>query len=312
MIGDVTPILGINLVSLRHGGNAMSGQIDTVVRFHDVTRVMELERCVFSLVSQSYRPLNIILVVQRFSDDDINKIRAALTPMIDGEDGVTLQIANWEHAEPADARSELLNLGLTEARGRYLAYLDYDDVLYPEAYELLVKRLNESQAAIAFASVRNMRLDVYDRFLYTTEEITPGYRGTSLIDLFRNNFCPLHSYVIDRSQMSGDALLYDSTMTMQEDYDWLMRFCALYVSDFTLLNTQVGDYYYKTDGSNTVPTTDILKGEAQDRIDAVMTKMEVRRRTRTVSEAVQRSLGIEDPNESATIREIMDRVTKGE
>jgi hypothetical protein len=133
-------------VSLRRAGNAMSGQMDTIVRFHDVSRLMELERCVFSLIGQSYRPLNIILATQRFSDSDTEVIRTALTRMIDGDDEVTLTILNWDQAEPKDARSELLNLGLRSARGRYLSFLDYDDVLYPEAYELLVSRLKESRS----------------------------------------------------------------------------------------------------------------------------------------------------------------------
>lgn len=298
-------------VSQRLAGNAMSEQMDTIVRYHDVTRLMELERCIFSLVGQSYRPLNIILTTQRFSESDIENTRAALVGMIDGEEDVTLTILNWDQAEPADARSELLNLGIKGAKGRYLAFLDYDDVLYPEAYDLLVSRLKDSRAAIAFASVRIMQLDVYDRYLYTTEEIIPGYRGTGLIDLFRNNFCPLHSYAIDREQMSDETLLFETTMTMQEDYDWLLRLCARYGSDFTLVNTRIGDYYYKTDGSNTVPGTGSLKGEAQARLDAVITTMEVRRRTTIVSKEVQRSLGIEDPNETATVRDVIDRVTKG-
>lgn len=299
------------LASLKRAGNAMSEQMDTVVRFHDVSRLMELERCVFSLVGQSYRPINIILATQRFSESDIEHTRTALAEMIDGEDGVTLTIMNWDQAEPKDARSELLNLGLKNAQGRYLAFLDYDDVLYPEAYELLVSRLKESRAAIAFAAVRIMQLDVYDQFLYSSEEIIPGFRGAGLIDLLRNNFCPLHSYAIDREQMSGEPPMFKATMTMQEDYDWLLRLCALYVSDFTLVNTRIGDYYYKTDGSNTVPGTAKLMREAQARLDAIITAMEVRRRTTVVSEEVQRSLGISDPNEMATVREVIDRVTKG-
>lgn len=290
----------------------MSEQMDTIVRFHDASRLMELERCIFSLVGQSYRPLNIILATQRFSGSDIEETRAALARMIDDEDDVTLTILNWDQVEPTDARSELLNLGLRGATGRYLAFLDYDDVLYPEAYELLVSRLKESRAVIAFAAVRVMQLDVYDRYLYATEEIIPGYRGSGLIDLFRNNFCPLHSYAIDRDQMSGAPLLFETTMTMQEDYDWLLRLCASHLSDFTLVNTRIGDYYYKTDGSNTVPTGGRnLKGEMQARLAAVITTMEVKRRTTVVSEEVQRSLGISDPSEMATVRYVIDRVTSG-
>ena len=289
----------------------MSEEIDTVVRFHDVSRLVELKRCVFSLIGQSYRPLNIILTTQRFSENDVYEARQALAPLIDEEEGVTLSVVNWDQAEPQDARSELLNLGLLAARGRYLAFLDYDDVLYPEAYELLVSRLKESTAAIAFAAVRIMRLDVYERYLYTTEEIVPVFRGVALIDLLRNNFCPLHSYVIDRQQMAGGPILFDTTMTMQEDYDWLLRLCARYTSDFSLVKTRIGDYYYKTDGSNTVPTAGVITDKEQTKLDSVITAIEVQRRMTIVSETVQRTLGITEPSETATIRDVIDRVKNG-
>jgi len=77
----------------------------------------------------------------------------------------TVEIINWQRPEPLDARTELLNLGLNACTGQYVGFLNYDDVLYPEAYELLVDRLVETQAAIAFASVRVMSTDIYGRFI---------------------------------------------------------------------------------------------------------------------------------------------------
>jgi hypothetical protein len=40
--------------------------LDAVVRFHDTARLNELGRAIFSLVGQSYRPLRILLALQRF------------------------------------------------------------------------------------------------------------------------------------------------------------------------------------------------------------------------------------------------------
>ena len=218
--------------------------------------------------------------------------------------------AEKQSAEKAavDARSALLNLGLEKAQGRYLAFLDYDDVLYPEAYELMVSKLIQSGAAAAFASVRILRLDVYDRFFYATQEVTPPYRGESLLDLFRNNFCPLHSYVIDRNQIPSDLLRFDTSLVMEEDYDLLLRISASLPTDFSLLGTQIGDYYYKTDDSNTVPTNGGLTGESRDRYEEVRSAIELRRRSTPVAIAVQRSLGITETSKSMTIRDVIDRI----
>jgi len=289
----------------------MTETLDTIVRFHDLRRLKELDRCIFSLVCQTYRPLNIILAVQRFSKSDIETVRSALGPLLDGEGGVTLEIVNFDKEKPEDARSALLNTGLQAAQGRYVGFLDYDDVLYPEAYELLTSCLKESEAAIAFASVRVMQLGVYYYFLYGVEELNPFYRGSGLLDLYKINFCPLHSYLIDRSVADLATLHFDETMTLQEDYDFLLRFCAANVSDFSLKDTPVGDYYYKSDGSNTVPTEGGLKGEELAKFNVIVAGMEVRRRTTKVSASVQRSLGIQDPDDGATIRRVMDLAASG-
>ena len=281
-------------------------QIDVVVRIHDVSRIQELSRSVFSLVSQTYRPLRIIIAAQRFSAADLAAIRAGLAAFLEGESDVDLAIVNWTEAEPSDARSVLLNLGVQAAQGRYLAYLDYDDALYPDAYELLIERLRITGAAIAFASVRIMQLQVFDHFFYTAEKVTPPFSGATLMDMFRNNFCPVHSYVIDREQVAPELLSFNVNLLMEEDYDVLLRICARYTSDFALIGTNVGEYYYKTDGSNTVPTNGVLTPLSRERYKGVRLTIEHRKRITIVSDAVQRLLGLSSTG-PMTIRDVIDR-----
>ena len=286
---------------------AKPDQIDVVVRIHDPARMAELKRCVFSLVSQSHRPVRVIIAAQRFSDEGLAATRAALAPLIDGEDGVTLDIVNWTEAEPADARSVLLNAGVQAAEGRYLAYLDYDDALYPDAYELLIGKLRQTGAAIAFASVRVMQLHVYDHFFYAAEKVVPPFSGKTLIDLFRNNFCPIHSYVIDRDQVAPELLSFNTNLLMEEDYDVLLKICARYPSDFSLIGTDVGEYYYKTDGSNTVPTNGVLTAQSVERYKGVRLTIEHRKRVTLVSDAVQKLLGLAPSSKPMTVRDVIDR-----
>ena len=286
---------------------AKPDQIDVVVRIHDPARMAELKRCVFSLVSQSHRPVRVIIAAQRFSDEGLAATRAALAPLIDGEDGVTLDIVNWTEAEPADARSVLLNAGVQAAEGRYLAYLDYDDALYPDAYELLIDKLRQTGAAIAFASVRVMQLHVYDHFFYAAEKVVPPFSGKTLIDLFRNNFCPIHSYVIDRDQVAPELLSFNTNLLMEEDYDVLLKICARYPSDFSLIGTDVGEYYYKTDGSNTVPTNGVLTAQSVERYKGVRLTIEHRKRVTLVSDAVQKLLGLAPSSKPMTVRDVIDR-----
>jgi hypothetical protein len=280
-------------------------QIDCIVRFHDARRLLELKRCVFSLVGQTYRPLNIILTVQRFSTAQIAAVRQALEPVLRLPNAPTLTIANWDEPAPADARTALLNLGLRTGEGRYVAFLDYDDVLYPEAYELLTGQLRKTGAGIAFATVRVVRAQVHRHFVQVNEVITPPFSGETLRDLFRSNFCPIHSYMLDREAVPSHLLQFDESLSHEEDYDFLLRVCAEVQADFELIKVPVGDYYYKTDGSNSVPTEGGLRGEKLAGYERLQTVLEARRRMTLVSNVVQESLGIVPPRPNATIRDTM-------
>ena len=295
-------------VSPKRAGDAVSEVIDVVVRFHDLTRISELKRCVFSLVGQSHRPIRIILAMQRVSATGIETVKSSLAPLLADHPTMHLSVVYWEHSEPADARSVLLNLGVGVAQGRYLGFLDYDDVMYPEAYATLTDRLRSTGAAIAFASVRVMRLVVHESYLWTEQRVVPNFSGRDLADLFRHNFCPLHSFLIDRERVPAGALTFDTSLAMEEDYDVLLRICAQCPSDFALIGTEIGDYYYKTDGSNTVPIEGGVKLEGLGRYELVRAAINRRKNEILVAPDVQRALGFALPDETATIAQIVARL----
>jgi hypothetical protein len=282
-----------------------SEQVDTLVRFHDCSRLMELKRCIFSLLGQTHRPLNIILLLQCFTPEEEQKVRQELQPLLQGENAPTLQLHNRTQPEPRDARAHLLQTGINMATGRYLAFLDYDDTLFPEAYQLLVQQLKHSKAAIAFASVQPMIVDVYSDFCYSRgyPETIP-YQGKTLHDLFRSNFCPLHSYMFDREQIPSQRLQIDTALTIEEDYDLLLQVCAAFPADFTLLNTSIGYYAFKTDASNTVGM-ESLTPQQQEIYTRMSARIEQRRTSTYLTPPVQKALGLVDPQRRLTIRDAL-------
>ncbi|MDM0017559.1 glycosyltransferase family A protein [Variovorax saccharolyticus] len=228
---------------------------DVVIRFHAPARLIELERAVFSVVAQNAQPTVVHVVTQRFGEDAIAATRGRLQPLFETQPNSRLEIHNWRAATPLDARSCLINEGIRHASGRYLSFLDYDDVLFPEAHEILRERLNITGAAIAFASVQTMRVTVHETFVKTVgREIAP-FKGSTLFDLMRENLAPIHSYLIDRSRAPLEELHFDETLAWEEDYEFLLRLCARAKADFAKVGTFVGYYNFKTDGSNSVPTT---------------------------------------------------------
>lgn len=278
--------------------------LDVVVRFHDVRRLYELDRCLFSLICQRFRPLRIILATQRFDAKQWDETRKSIARILHLDPSIELIWVNYELDRPKDARSYLINEAMGHVHSRFLAFLDYDDVIYPESYAILVDRLLSSQAAIAFGRIAVKRADICAEALLVTEKSIP-FVGEGLLDMFRDNFCPIHSYVIDTEATRGAQLRFDSQLCFLEDYDFLLRFCAQYPSDFTRLDTVVGDYYYKSDGSNTMWLDNSVTEERRAEWMRCLDIVNMKKKTILISPSVQRMLGVAFPNPHLTIEDIL-------
>ncbi|MFS1523017.1 hypothetical protein ACL7TT_02710 [Microbulbifer sp. 2304DJ12-6] len=189
---------------------------------------------------------------------------------------------NWffrEHAKPKvinfhdnlvhDARSKLMTVGMNahiESENRYLAFLDYDDYMYSHAYSVLINSLGKSKAAIAFATVEMAKviaLKDYE-FIY---EISLPFQGANKIDLLKENFCPIHSYIVDTTRIDATELYFQSDMTRLEDYEFLLRIAGCNPCDFSQLGVKIGCYIMRNDGSNSTPTeADGSDGEEKQKI----------------------------------------------
>lgn len=263
---------------------------------------MELKRCVFSLVCSTYRPLNIIIVTQRFTESDINAVHAAIEPMFGIEGAPSLNFVNWQSPRPLDGRSALINEGMKHAKGRYLAFLDYDDVIYPSGYKLLIEQLGSGNCGIAFASVRILSANVHKGFIEATAVRKP-FPGKALEDLFMANFCPIHSYVLDRKAVPDSTLSFDESLNWEEDYEFLLRICASVRSNFSMVGVCVGDYYMKKDGSNTVPIGHALEERRTD-YSFVCDTIMARKRFIRLSSEVLSMLGVEQGDGNITIADL--------
>lgn len=283
--------------------------LDVIVRFHDPERIEELGRCVFSLVGQTYRPLHLHIVLQRFAEAQEAMVATALAPFFAVSDPPSLTVHNYRAAEPADARSALINMGLAAARGRYGAFLDFDDALYPEAYELLVDRLRKSGARIAFGGIVVKRVRAYPHAPYVLAKERP-FAGRTVLDLFRDNFCPIHSFVFDRRRIPAEDLRFEEALVRAEDYDFLLRVCSGGPSDFGAMDRVIGDYYWRTDASNTVLVEGAARADdARRRPWTASAEFLERRRCETiVAPEVQLAAGLARPEPGLTIRGLLERL----
>lgn len=220
--------------------------VTTVIRVHSIGCLPYLKRALFSLIAQGVGVVPII-VMQNLSDKDFNSIKDACELYRMGAMRDICYV-NVSGEEGKDIRSRLLNVGVSKASTRFLHFLDFDDLMYADAYHKLTNALLKSQAAIAFGAIVSCYFENVGGKPYIRQK-TREYFGLSKYDLFVDNFCPLHSFVIDLSKVEKSFVKFDESMTALEDYSFLLDFLAKHEADFSEINHVVGEYFKRDGGT---------------------------------------------------------------
>ena len=164
-----------------------------------------LARAIASVRAQT-RPVDEVLVVDDCSTDDSVAVARAC--------GATV-IALAENAGPSNAR----NIGLAQARGDFVAFLDADDYWTPDHCALVGGLLTRTPTAVlAFGRVRFVQFPQ----LVSSDALSEERPIDALETVLRINPV-VQSCVIVRRDAALDAGGYDTSMRYSEDYDLWLR-----------------------------------------------------------------------------------------
>jgi GT2 family glycosyltransferase len=228
----------------------LDNTIDVIVRFHDPAQIGRLSRCLLSLYGQDHQPIQVLLMLQGLDDAGV----AAVEACVDSFDWATPRrrplVTNVAVPPTGDHRSRLWNAGLDAGRARYLGICDFDDTSYAAGYGYLLHRLQVSGAAAAFASSLVVDCTPMNGFDYAFAK--RFLEGEDRYDFFVAGFCPPNCVLFDRARIAPSDLRADETLSKQEDYRVFVAIAAKYETDWKSIGTAVGEYYNRTDGSNTV------------------------------------------------------------
>lgn len=158
-----------------------------------------------SVLDQTYSDFECIIIDDCSTDDTLDKIESFDDPRI-----------RLIKKEVNSGYTTSLNLGILEARGRYIARMDGDDYCYPERFEKQVAFLEENLDYVLCGS-QYMRFDDQKAFVLPEED-------TEIKTMLIHGNQIIHpSVMMRRSVLIDNGIIYNVEKEPAEDYDLWAR-----------------------------------------------------------------------------------------
>jgi glycosyltransferase involved in cell wall biosynthesis len=186
-----------------------------------------------SVYEQGQTSIEVILVDDGSTDGSAELVERAF-PLV--------RVIRVENGGPSRAR----NIGTRLAQGRYIQYLDADDLLAAGKFSAQVRALETSGAEIAYGDWREIRSHPYGGDV-PGRLVTRVIEGDPTVALITDFWCPPAVYLLRRSvveRITG----WDEEQMVIEDVRFMLE-CALAGAEFVHCPGVVAYYRAHTEGS---------------------------------------------------------------
>lgn len=179
-------------------------------------REKTIRRCIDSVVNQTVQPYEIIVVDDGSSDGTLE--------ILEKEYSDKVRLIRQNHRGAQAAR----NLGILNAEGDYIAFLDSDDEWLPDKLELQIKVLQKNRDAVIYGDYyvqtdwAGQAPKVYKSTIKRTKAGTRkicrvnGKSGYIYDEILRNSYCLFPMILTSKSNLIGIGLLDENVPSFQE------------------------------------------------------------------------------------------------
>ncbi|HAE42511.1 MAG TPA: hypothetical protein DCG34_06260, partial [Clostridiales bacterium] len=230
--------------------------VSTIVRFSQAGNINLLRNALYSLVAQVSCKVQPILAVQDLTDDMLSEIKTMLEKM-PWNDGCSPIIREYHSTENnPDLRSLMLNDSLKAVKTQFAAFLDYDDIIFHDAYAWLLERLQKTGKNASFGLIYNVLFNLTGNRLIK-RSVVYNY-GKDYENFLTRNHSPIHGIMLNLSKINLDEINYYEDMKYMEDYYLTLQIFTKGETDWDALPEQkfVGDYYHYEDKAQTLAIID--------------------------------------------------------
>lgn len=179
-------------------------KIDVIVPVYNVERY--LEKCIDSIINQTFRDFNLLLV------DDGSTDKSGEICDRYAQRYAFIRVIHKENGGASDAR----NRGLEESGSEYIAFLDSDDYIDVHYLEILYSILSRNHADLAVCSMRNVLDEQSGRKHFPRKAASFG-KGFKTGGNFREKVV-LPTEIISKAEVISRAEAYRRILTCDDMY----------------------------------------------------------------------------------------------
>lgn len=167
-------------------------------------------RTLQSIINQSYRPLDIVII----DDGSQDNTKDVLQPYLAGGDDCSIRYFYQGNAGVSAAR----NYGIKMARGEYISFCDSDDILLPGKIEKQIRYMQQEGADVSYGQVR-YKSDTRE-YLNHPE---PASDDPALQFLFYKTLSQNDSWMFSRKLFTEHDLSFRVGCSWGEDNEFLIK-----------------------------------------------------------------------------------------
>lgn len=199
-----------NIVDIHNKGDKENNDCASII-IPTYNRAAYITKALNSVWMQTYRPIELLIVDDGSTDDTKNKIYEWIVRHKTDELFITKYIHQENKGAPA-AR----NTGIRNARGRYLQFLDSDDMLLPEKLTLQIDIMKREKTPLCICDY--IRVDDKDNI------ISMASNNRSMKEIIKEYTALSTSIgVIDKSFFEDDILQWNPNLVRAQDRDFNLK-----------------------------------------------------------------------------------------